>query len=395
MKKVTFLCLNSISATNGPVLIHKIEISHIRDFINSNISPLFVFKEVNVHQYNTEEVNFNQFAHTTSWLNRFKLIAFEKLSESEYLRIIIFFYKLYRLKKNVDIFFSKRIASDVIICDSEFECYFVLKRRNSQTKVVMYQHNDGFPCKMTFNQYPECSQFLWFLFRRRLSFTLKNVDGIVFLSQKFKNNFSCQYTSIEYKKLAVISNGIPDKFEMKKTPREKIKIICSGTLTKRKGQKIIVDALLNLGAKYYEKFEILFFGDGPELNFIRDTICHNDLSTTIKLMGKSSNKNIINEMLNSHIVILMSEDEGMPLSIIEGMMTGCAIISTDVGCIRDMITEECGYIIERDSQTLAMILSSLEISTIKEMGLRSRERYLDNYSSNMMIKNQISYLNSL
>ena len=107
------------------------------------------------------------------------------------------------------------------------------------------------------------------------------------------------------------------------------------------------------------------------------------------------NKNIINEMLNSHIVILMSEDEGMPLSIIEGMMTGCAIISTDVGCIRDMITEECGYIIERDSQTLAMILSSLEISTIKEMGLRSRERYLDNYSSNMMIKNQISYLNSL
>ena len=60
-----------------------------------------------------------------------------------------------------------------------------------------------------------------------------------------------------------------------------------------------------------------------------------------------------------------------------------------------MITKNCGYIIKRDPQALASLLGSLNLTSIKQMGLRSRERYLVKYSSTIMVKSEIDYFENL
>lgn len=391
MKKLVFLSLNSINAPNGPVIIHRIRISKIRDYILNNLYPIFVFKEglITSESIDDQKVSVNK--RIKNRLGNMGLVVVHYVSRIKYLRVILFFYKLGVLKLYVNRFYNKKDNCDVMICDSEFECYYALKKRKNNSKIVMYQHNDGYPCKMTFNQYPELNFFLWFIYRKKLDYTLNHVDGVIFLSEQFKNNFLGKYGSDRQKKLSVIPNGIPDKFKSKNTPSNKIRIVCAGTLTERKGQKIIVESIIELETLLRNQFEIIICGDGPEYTVINELINSMSLGDIIKLKGKCDNSVIIEEMINSHAVILMSEDEGMPLSIIEGMMTGCAVISTDVGCVSEMISGNCGYIVNRNVQDLASILSSLSLQSLKPMGLRARDRYMTNYSSDIMVKKEIQY----
>ena len=391
MKKLVFLSLNSVYAPNGPVVIHKIRISKIRDYILNNLYPIFVFKEGLITSESIDDQKVSVKKRIKNRLSNIGLIVVHYVSRTKYLRVILFFYKLGVLKLYVDRYYNQKVTCDVMICDSEFECFYALKKRKNNSKIVMYQHNDGYPCKMTFNQYPELKKFLWFIYRKKLDYTLKNLDGIIFLSEQFKNNFLSKYGGDGQKKLSVIPNGMPDKFKSKNTPNDKIRIVCAGTITKRKGQKIIVDSVIKLEPLLRNQFEFIICGDGPEYKVINELINSMSLGNIIKLKGMCSNSVIIEEMINSDAVILMSEDEGMPLSIIEGMMTGCAVITTDVGCVREMISGNCGYIVNRNSYDLASLLTSISLPTLESMGLRARNRYLTNYSSDIMLKKEIEY----
>lgn len=64
---------------------------------------------------------------------------------------------------------------------------------------------------------------------------------------------------------------------------------------------------------------------------------------------------------NAHILILLSEREGMPLSIMEAMANGCAIISTNVGGIAyDVNIPEGGILLSNDLYPEGLIAAAIK-----------------------------------
>ena len=88
-------------------------------------------------------------------------------------------------------------------------------------------------------------------------------------------------------------------------------------------------------------------------------------------------------LLDANVFALASENEGLPDVIIEAMACGLPIVTTDAGGCRDAVVEaETGYVVPIDDRrALADRLSRLSNGALRsEMGRRSRERAVDEYS---------------
>jgi glycosyltransferase involved in cell wall biosynthesis len=74
-----------------------------------------------------------------------------------------------------------------------------------------------------------------------------------------------------------------------------------------------------------------------------------------RILGEVSENEKIKELKSSHIFLLPSYAEGLPISILESMASGLTIISSKVGAIPEVITEGInGYLIDAgDYKTLA------------------------------------------
>src|SRR5690606_5118302 len=65
----------------------------------------------------------------------------------------------------------------------------------------------------------------------------------------------------------------------------------------------------------------------------------------IQIVGRVSEEKKIELLLKSDIFILQSDNEGMPISILEAMASGCAIITTPVGTITEVVKDNINGII--------------------------------------------------
>lgn len=128
---------------------------------------------------------------------------------------------------------------------------------------------------------------------------------------------------------------------------EKVIFLVLSRITKEKGIYIALDAfkafsMLNTKQKSCLKIA----GDGEELAAAKDYVVKQNISNVVFLNHVSDDKK--NKVLQeSHIMLLTSYSEGLPNSILEGMLYGMPIISRITGGIPDIIKQrENGFLTE-------------------------------------------------
>jgi glycosyltransferase involved in cell wall biosynthesis len=96
------------------------------------------------------------------------------------------------------------------------------------------------------------------------------------------------------------------------------------------------DRFLNVVSEIKKRgIEMNFFiaGDGDQLETCRKRIAHESLP--VNILGWQSN---IEKVLSAaDIVVLTSDNEGTPLSLIQGGMAGLAVVTTNVGSIPEIV----------------------------------------------------------
>ena len=99
-----------------------------------------------------------------------------------------------------------------------------------------------------------------------------------------------------------------------------------------------------------------FAGDGPLLQEAKEFVERENLSDRVLFFG---NRDDITELLHkSSIFILLSDWEGLPLSILEAMRCGLPILASDVGGVKEAVyNSENGYVISKND--LDELLSKL------------------------------------
>ena len=132
--------------------------------------------------------------------------------------------------------------------------------------------------------------------------------------------------------------------------------------------------------------ELDFFmaGDGELLERCRKRISKQDLPVT--LLGWQSN---IEKVLSAaDIVVLTSDNEGTPLSLIQAGMAGLPVVTTNVGSVPEIVLEGVtGFVTHLDVQEIANALEKLATDKVlrERLGLAAQEFTLANFGVQRLV----------
>ena len=100
-----------------------------------------------------------------------------------------------------------------------------------------------------------------------------------------------------------------------------------------------------------------------------------------------------NRILDSAaILVLPSRAEGMPVSIMEGMACGCAIVATSVGAIPEVITEKNGILIESEPLNVECLAEAINLLLENKDTLVNMQKENMYYSKEFTVEKHIEQL---
>lgn len=178
-------------------------------------------------------------------------------------------------------------------------------------------------------------------------FLLSKASKIIAISNYHFLNLQ-QYISKE--KISLIFNGVDlNKFkdsyvdEVRKFNKyNPMNISFISQFTNVKRQDIFLKSLNNIEGLY---LNINFVGTGPNLYKIKNL--YNSLAKKNHKTIFHGHVNNISEILNkSHINFLISDREGLPVSMLEAQASGCVLIGSNIGAMNEIIKDgENGFLI--------------------------------------------------
>jgi glycosyltransferase involved in cell wall biosynthesis len=98
------------------------------------------------------------------------------------------------------------------------------------------------------------------------------------------------------------------------------------------------------------------------------------------------------------IAVLSSDNEGMPVTLIEASMAGVPCVTTDVGSAREVVLDnETGFVVPTDSVAIAQALIALFTNEKlrHEMGVAAAAHTMANFSSNRLVQDHVNLYRKL
>jgi len=181
-------------------------------------------------------------------------------------------------------------------------------------------------------------------------------------------------------KFNVFFPGLPSRvFEPKSIARKELGleekntyVLFVGRMTAIKRPDRLLDSIEEL-VKRKVDIQVLAAGDGELLVGLRDQAMQEGLPITF--LGWRSD--IPKLIAASDIAILTSDNEAVPLTLIEASMAGLPLVSTNVGSVSDVLIDDLnGYLVDSEPAALADALQKLAIDPVLReiMGKAGRER---------------------
>ena len=124
-------------------------------------------------------------------------------------------------------------------------------------------------------------------------------------------------------------------------------ILCTGELNRNKNQKTLISAAA-LIKNEIPNLKILFAGNGPLEQELRDQIAQLDLEDNVRLLGYRTDLEKITPAVD--LVISCSYREGLPLNILEAMLCKKPVVASSNRGHRELVKEGYnGYIVKADA----------------------------------------------
>jgi colanic acid/amylovoran biosynthesis glycosyltransferase len=133
--------------------------------------------------------------------------------------------------------------------------------------------------------------------------------------------------------------------------------------------------------------EYTIIGNGNEKDRLRllTTIRDLDLDRCVILRGTVAPEEVLEALRASDAYLLASVSEGLNNSTLEAMATGVPVVVTDVGGMREAVTDRVnGLVVEaRDPHAIAAALLELARDTelSRDLGTKARQRIVDDFDS--------------
>jgi len=337
-------------------------------FLSNSSSPLLTFLPKNVEK---EDFDFG------STLGKFRGIN------------IIDPRNLVRARNLGKVFLSNALQERDLVVTYDYKELILTKSAKGKSKHIHFQHPE-FPNWLRLNPFV----------RNLVVSGMNQVDRVVvdcFAVKAHLRQFGVEENNIE-----VIYNGIdenkfvPATLDEKDKIRKKLGLVgkqiigINARINAGKGYETLLSAFKQIRTKFPDTYLISVGGGNPYIQKkINSLVIKLGLSDQVRFLGEWDRGKTPDFYKAIDIFTLPSETEGLPLTIIEAMLSGLPVVATSVGGIPEEVIEgRTGYLVEpKDSVGLAeAILKLLENKQLAiKMGSDGRRIALGNFTKNKMI----------
>jgi len=205
-------------------------------------------------------------------------------------------------------------------------------------------------------------------------------SAIVVLSSAWKDFVE----TLTIKPVNVIGNFVSDRLNVVRlaTDRDPRKVLFMGQFGERKGIYDLLPVFASL-AKRFPDARLVCGGNG-EVEKVRQRVHELAAESSIDVPGWISGDEKTALLHECGIFVLPSYNEGLPMAIIEAMSFSMAVVSTTVGGIPELVSQENGALVTPGDQAqLAEALSTIlamDDEQIAAMGASSRKVYENTFS---------------
>lgn len=193
--------------------------------------------------------------------------------------------------------------------------------------------------------------------RDRLPEIIARADALTVVSRDLAEQARAVATPRE-DRVFVIPNGVDTAFW---TPGDRLErsasrgplFVAAGRLEAVKGFDLLLRAFAQLRERAPEaRLEIA--GEGPERRTLEELVAALGLSDHVSLPGRLSPEALRERFRDATAIVLSSRSEGLPLTLIEGMACGAAVVATRVGGVPELVRSDLGRLVPpEDPRALA------------------------------------------
>jgi glycosyltransferase involved in cell wall biosynthesis len=186
----------------------------------------------------------------------------------------------------------------------------------------------------------------------------------------------------------VLYNGIPDRSgDIQQKPlADRCTFVLAGTLEKRKGQDLFVDAILRLPEDVRVSCRFLMTGTlgEPNLQFWSSVCERMEAAPEIEYLGLLDHRELLELVAGSDAVVCCSRDEAFSLTVVEGaMLAKPSIINPNVGVAEVLAHDKSCLLFEaEDAASLAEQLLAVfqDRARMRDIGLQARKVYEEKFT---------------
>jgi len=328
---------------------------------------------------------------------------FKKKGANSFVLGWLLVYKFYWVNANkaVKSYLNRNRNSDIMFFHDFFACYIYLKKRNKSNrkqKIILILHTNGDTFKMLLDYFPRLKNtFVHKQLLKKEKYVLSQINKVGFVSENSSKHFKALHPEFDKEKVFYVHNGIKNiKYNIpEKKQNSKLVLTCAASISDRKGQDIIVEAVNLLCENSKDNILINLLGTGPLLNNLEKTVKEYNLETVINFIGQVSNVN--DYLLQSDGFILTSRDEGLPMCIIEAMRVNLPIIATKIAGIPEQVENDFnGYLIDPNVIELKDVLENIldDVDLFLKKGDASRKLFEEKFTEPKMIERYSDVLKS-
>ena len=286
----------------------------------------------------------------------------------------------------IDYYEQMEDKGSVIAFQEGFTAYHYLKRRREGgPKVFLTLHNNGEIWTMLSQSMPRINSILMCGYRKDIEKTLfEGCEKIGFVADAPRRRF-CELYPYSDAQTYYCYNGVAPKPCPERELSHTLDLVCVGSVGERKNQLGVLNAIGLLPEEYQKKITFRVVGDGTAMPLLKDKA--KELKADIILVGSSNE--VDKHLQQSNCFVLFSKDEGLPISIIEGMRSGLPIIGTRIAGVPEQIIDgKTGLLVDVDEKQLAEKLQYLveHLDELEAMGKASYNYFLEKFTLEAMVK---------
>lgn len=197
--------------------------------------------------------------------------------------------------------------------------------------------------------------------------------------------------------LVRVHNGVPDVGgDLRAIGHEgtKLRIVSVARLDVPKDHALLLEALAEVREI---PWELELVGDGPLTEAVREKARRLSLDERVHFSGLCND--VPERLARADMFVLVSDWEGLPLSVLEAMRAELPVVASDVGGVAEAVSDEVtGYLVPKGNrQVLAERLRTLLLDGAKRrrMGVQGRARYEKEFAFEIMYRRTMNLYHSV